>query len=103
MAPFIEKIWKVLGREFGEDAFKKAIVLRALYGLKSSRSALRNHLADCMKILGFLICPSDLNLWMNPIVRPEAGFNYYACVLIYVYYVMVIHHGSNNVLIRIDE
>ena len=50
-APVTEKIWTVLGREFGEDSDKKAVVVRAIYGLKSSGAAFRNHLADCMNHL----------------------------------------------------
>jgi Reverse transcriptase (RNA-dependent DNA polymerase) len=35
-APVGEKIWCRLGPEFGADAGKKAIIVRALYGLKSA-------------------------------------------------------------------
>jgi hypothetical protein len=35
-APCREKIWTTLGKVFGDDCGKKAIVVRALYGLKSS-------------------------------------------------------------------
>ena len=45
-APCSEKIWTTLGSEFGPDlAGKKALVVRALYGLKSAGSSFRNHLA----------------------------------------------------------
>ena len=47
-APITEKIWMVLGPEFGDDSGKKAIIIRALYGLNISGAALHNHLADCM-------------------------------------------------------
>jgi hypothetical protein len=47
-APVTEKIWCVLGPEFGADAGKRAIIVRSLYGLKSSGTSFRNHLADCM-------------------------------------------------------
>ena len=40
---------------------------------------------------------------MKPMVRPDDGFNYYACVLIYVYDVMVIHYDADSVLKRIDN
>jgi hypothetical protein len=33
-APAKEKVWTVLGPEFGHDAGKSAIIVRALYGLK---------------------------------------------------------------------
>ena len=47
-APNAEKIYTVLGSEFGLDAGKKAFVVRALYSLKSAGALFRNHLADCM-------------------------------------------------------
>ena len=47
-----EKIWCTLGPEFGGDAGKRAIIVRALYGLKSAGSSLYNHLADYMHRLG---------------------------------------------------
>ena len=45
-APCSEKIWTVLGKQFGTDQGKKAIIVRALYGLKSSGEAFRAHLAS---------------------------------------------------------
>ena len=39
-APITEKVWTVLGPEFGTDAGKSAIIIvRALYGLKSAGAA----------------------------------------------------------------
>ncbi len=58
-APCSEKIWTVLGPDFGSDAGKSAIVVRALYGLKSASASFRNHLADCMTHLGFTPCLAD--------------------------------------------
>ncbi len=43
-----EKVWRALGPEFGPDAGKSAIIVRALYGLKSAGAAFHAHLADCM-------------------------------------------------------
>ena len=65
-APVEEKIWTVLGPEFGADAGSKAIIIRSLYGLKSSGAAFRNHLADCMTHLGYRPCLADPDLWMKP-------------------------------------
>ena len=47
-----KKIWTFLGKEFGTDQGKKAIIVRVLYGLKSSGAALHAHLADCMRSIG---------------------------------------------------
>ena len=52
-APVTEKIWTILGPEFSEDTGKKAIIVRTLYGLKSTGLAFKNHLADCMKTSGY--------------------------------------------------
>jgi hypothetical protein len=38
-APVKEKVWTVLGPEFGHDAGKGAIIVRALYGLKNAGAA----------------------------------------------------------------
>jgi hypothetical protein len=48
-APITEKVWTVLGPEFGTDAGKSAIIVRALYGLKSAGAAFRAHLASFMR------------------------------------------------------
>ncbi len=52
-APKKEKIWTLLGPEFGKNKGCKAILVRALYGLKSACAAFRSHLADCMRQLGY--------------------------------------------------
>ena len=52
-APCSEKIWTVLGKEFGADQGKKSIIVCALYGLKSSGAAFHAHLADCMRSIGY--------------------------------------------------
>ena len=52
-APCSENIWTVLGKEFGADQGKISIIVRALYGLKSSGAAFHAHLADCMRSMGY--------------------------------------------------
>jgi peptide subunit release factor 1 (eRF1) len=64
-AQLTEKVWTVLGQEFGDEAGKRALISRALYGLKSSGAAFRNHLAECMKHLGWKTCRADRELWMK--------------------------------------
>ncbi|KAL7460640.1 hypothetical protein ACHAXS_001084, partial [Conticribra weissflogii] len=64
-APNKEKIWTLLGPKFGRDKGCKAIVVRALYGLKSAGAAFRSHLADCMRQLGYESNKADPDLWMK--------------------------------------
>ncbi|KAL7447690.1 hypothetical protein ACHAXS_000073, partial [Conticribra weissflogii] len=55
--------------EFGKDKGGKAIVVRALYGLKSAGAAFRSHLADCMRQLGYESNKADPDLWMKVCTR----------------------------------
>jgi len=103
-APVTENIWTVLGPEFGtEDQCKKAIIVRSLYGLKSSGAAFRYHLASCMRHLEFEPCLADPDLWMKPEVRPEDGHKYYTYVPLYVDDVLVVHHLAEEILLQIDK
>jgi hypothetical protein len=43
--PITEKFWTVIGPEFGDDAGKSVLIVRALYGMMSSGAVFRNHLA----------------------------------------------------------
>ena len=102
-APVGEKIWCLLGPEFGADAGKKAIIVRALYGLKSAGASFRNHLADCMRHLGWQSCVADQDLWMKSETRPDDGYKYYAYCLLYVDDILVVHHDGIRTLKEIDH
>jgi hypothetical protein len=46
--PITEKVWTVFGSKFGSDAGKTAVIVRALYGLKSAGVAFCAHLTSFM-------------------------------------------------------
>ena len=93
----IEKIWTTLGDEWGPElAGKKALIVRAIYGLKSSGAAFRAHLADCMQHLGYKPCMADQDLWMKAQTDPRNGHSYYSYILTYVDDVLIIHHDVNH-------
>jgi hypothetical protein len=102
-APITEKVWCIVGPEFGEDAGKKALIVRALYCLKSAGAAFRNHLTECMKHLGWKYCRADRDLWSKRQKRPEEGFEYWAYILIYVDDILCVHHNPGDELIRLDK
>jgi hypothetical protein len=83
-APITKKVWTTLGPEFGPDAGKTAIIVRALYGLKSAGAAFCAHLASFMRQMGYSSCKADPDLWMNEELRPDNNFNYYFYILAYV-------------------
>jgi hypothetical protein len=102
-APITEKVWTVLGPEFGDDAGNRALIVRALYGLNYDDAALRKHLAECMKHLGWNPCRADRDLWMKAEIRPDDGVLYWAYILIYVYYILCVNHNPDTPLVKLDE
>jgi hypothetical protein len=102
-APVSEKVWTVLGPEFGSDAGKKAILVRSLYGLKSAGSIFRNHLADCLRHLGWKSGLADPDLWLKEEVRPSHGYKYYAYCLLYIDDACMIHHDAEAALSELDH
>ena len=102
-APNLEKIWVILGPEFGPDAGKKAIVVRALYGLKSAGASYHSVMADCMSQLGYTSCKADPDLWMKAATRPDDGQKYWTYVLFYVDDCLAIDCDAEGVLREIDR
>jgi hypothetical protein len=81
----------VIGPEFGDDAGKRALIVRALYGLKSAGAAFRNHLVECMNHLGWNPCRAVRDLCMKAETRPDDGVLYWAYILIYVDDILCVH------------
>jgi hypothetical protein len=92
----------VLGPEFGDDAGKRALIVRALYDLKSAGPAFRNHLAECMKHLGWNQCRADRDIWMKAETRPDDGVLYWAYILMYVDDILYVHHHTSAPLAKLD-
>jgi len=70
-APITEKVWTILGPEFGPGASKSALIVRALYGLKSAGAAFCAHLSSFMRQMGYTSCKADPDLWLKAEKRPE--------------------------------
>jgi hypothetical protein len=97
-APCREKIWTVAGPEFGpEDQGKNMLVVRALYGLKSSGAAFRSFLAETLHDMGFSPSVADPDVWLRPAIK-ENGFKYWEYILCYVDDVLCISHKPDKVL-----
>ena len=70
--------------EFGKDARNTAVLVGALYDLKSARVAFRDHLARCMKSMRYECCRTDPDFWLKSKMRPEDGVQSYSYLLSYV-------------------
>jgi hypothetical protein len=77
-APITEKVWTVLGPEFGIDAGKSAIIVGVLYGLKSAGATFCAHLASFMHQMGYTFCKADPDLWFKAEIRSADNFRFYA-------------------------
>ena len=78
-----EKLYTRAGPEFGADEGKLCIIVRALYGLKSSGAAYRKHFAGSLLKLGFESCYADADVWRRPGIKRDDS-KYYEYLLTYV-------------------
>lgn len=97
-APTKEKYYIITGPEFGElERGKIAIIVRALYGLKSSGAMWRTHFAATLRDLGFTSSLADPDVWLRPSELPN-GDEYYEYILVYVDDLLVISHRGAEIL-----
>jgi hypothetical protein len=74
-ADCLEKVYSIAGPEFGECEDSVILLIKALYGLRSSSRAFRAHFADFLCQLGFFPTQNDKDMWMH--LREEAdGYDY---------------------------
>jgi hypothetical protein len=98
-APVTETVWTILGPEFGKaECGLHAVIVQALYGLKSAGAAFRAHLSSFMQRMEFTSCKADPDLWYKAQTNPVNNSLYYAYILCYVDNVLVMHHDPTTVL-----
>jgi hypothetical protein len=98
-----ERIWTRLRKEFGTDCGKKAVIVRALNGLKSTGASFRDHLANYLRSLGCQSCKANPDVWLKAKTEPEDGFKYYLYILCYVDDVLCIHHNAMEQICAINK
>ena len=102
-APCEERLWTICGPEFGpEYQGRKALLCRALYGLKSAGAPFHNHLVSCLSHLGFSSCKADPDVWLRAF-NDEKGCECYEYLLVYTDDVMVICKDPKLVLQRLNK
>jgi hypothetical protein len=102
-APTKEKIFFYAGDEWRADKDKVVVVVRALYGLKSSALQFRNHLADTLgNKLGFKSSLADPDLWYKAAVD-STGNKYYSYILVYVDDLLIIDKEPKKFMAQIQD
>jgi hypothetical protein len=97
-APTIEKVYTTAGEEFGADKKgRQVIIVRALYGLKSSGARWCNHMANKLCDGGYESCKADPDVWMKPGTKRD-GTKYWSYVLCYVDDILVIDENPRETM-----
>jgi hypothetical protein len=80
-----------------------AIIEKALYGLRTSAFAWREHLSTTLENdLGFTHCMADNDVWMRPATKPD-GSEYYELVLVHTDDLLVVSYKATEILNQLDQ
>ena len=91
-----EKVYFIAGNEWKANEGRTILIVRALYGLKSSALAWRKHLADTIgNKLGFKSSLADPDVWLEAETSQE-GKAYYAYILVYSDDILIIHEDQDD-------
>jgi len=101
--PCAEKVYTVLGNEFGDYTGRKAIIKMALYGLKSAGYSWRSFCARVLREeLNFIPCRADMDVWRHA-ARKENGNRYYDYLFIYTDDIIVISEKPRRILPNMNK
>jgi hypothetical protein len=101
-APTKENVYTVAGKEFGSNAGRPVLIVRALYGLKSSGARWRDHISATLRDGGFKSCKADPDVWMRAAMKPD-GFKYWEYVLVYSDDILAVSHQPMKIMDYLRE
>jgi hypothetical protein len=88
-SPCKSKIWTVLGPEFGPNRCGgHALVIYALYGLKSAGAGFRKCFASCLGDMGYISSLGDRDVWFQPAMKVN-GEEYDDYLLVHSDYIIL--------------
>ena len=96
-APTREKNYIIAGPEFGSNKGRPVLIVRALYGMRTSGARWRDHMASTLREAGFESSKADPDVWMRPNTKPD-GFQYYEYVLMYVDDTLAVSHDPKRIM-----
>ena len=71
------------------------VIVRALYGLKTSANAWRNHLCTTLKGMQFQFSLADNDVWLSKDTKSD-GTSYYSYILVYVDDILMMSHDPSR-------
>ena len=97
-----EKVYTILGKEFGDLEGETAIIEKALYGLKSAGFAWRSLCARTLREqMGFEPCRGDMDVWRRAARKPN-GDKYYEYIFVYTDDVIAISENPKAILDKLN-
>ena len=92
-----KKIWFESGNKCVEDKGKLLIVVRALYGIKSTVLSWHAALAQVLKNLDSVSTLADPDVWIQESVRVD-GFKYHEMIFVYIDDILAVSHKAKDVI-----
>ncbi|MGH3053584.1 MAG: reverse transcriptase domain-containing protein, partial [Gaiellaceae bacterium] len=90
------------GPEFGEFEGHVVVLVRALYGLKSSGASWHEHLAEKLRDMGFTPSRGDADMWMRKATKSN-GNKYYEYIVVYVDDLLLISTDTRSILDELSK
>ena len=99
-----ERLWFTAGKEWGSKAGYEVIIVRALYGLKSSGAEWKKTFSSYIKTtLGYSPCiGADDNVYIRA-EKHDDGTEYYSYLVVYVDDVLSIHKDPGKILSYVNR
>jgi hypothetical protein len=97
-----EKCHTTAGKEFGDKAGQPILIVRALYGLKTSGAARHAHCADTLCNMGFTSLLADPDVWYRAASKVN-GFAYYEYLLVCVDDILIVSHNPDPIVKCIEQ
>jgi hypothetical protein len=93
-----EKVYTIAGKKFGAVKEGRVVIItRALYGLRSSGKAWRDHMAATLRDHGYSSCRADPDVWMRSKSKPD-GFRYWSYIMVYTDDLLVVDHEPKSIM-----
>ena len=97
-----ESVFAIATAPFGEDEGCIAIIVKALYGLKTSGAAWHAFLADTLIGMGYTPCRADTDVWMKRRTKPT-GDDYWEYLLVYTDDILCVSHDARDVMVKLEQ
>jgi Reverse transcriptase (RNA-dependent DNA polymerase) len=92
-----EKVYIIAGPEFGDRQGHTLVIVKALYGLKSSGLRWRERFADVLKEMGFSSLQAEPDIWMR-----DRG-DHYGYIAVYVDDLLIASHEPDKIVRILEE